>query len=146
MTKLTNPQRRATIAKIHIAKKELGFDDDTYRDVLWRVTGKRSCSKMNTLELDAVLKDMEANGFKPKIAPQHGKKPNVAKKRKLLIGKIEAMLADMGLHWNYAHGMAANMFEIKRVEWLNDAQLYKLTQALAIHQKRQQKQDDKKDS
>lgn len=32
--------RRALIAKIKIAQKELGLDDVTYRAVLERVTGK----------------------------------------------------------------------------------------------------------
>ena len=32
---------------IHIGKKDLGLDDDTYRDVLERVTGKRSSSKLS---------------------------------------------------------------------------------------------------
>ena len=131
--------KKILMAKIHIAKKELGLDDDTYRDVLWRVTGKRSCKKMLIGELEAVVKDMEASGFKPKAAPKHGKKPSVVGKREPLMGKIHAMLTDMGLHWNYAHGMADSMFKIKRLQWLNDSQLYKLTQALSVHQQREAK-------
>ena len=129
--------KMAMMAKIHIAKKELGLDDGTYRDVLWRVTGKRSCKKMLIGELEAVIKDMESRGFTPKAAPKHGKKPSVVGKRQPLMDKIEAMLADMGLHWNYAHGMADSMFKIKRLQWLNDQQLYKLTQALSVYQNRQ---------
>lgn len=131
--------KMAMMAKIHIAKKELGLDDGTYRDVLWRVTGKRSCKKMLIGELEAVIKDMESRGFTPKAAPNHGKKPSVVGKRQPLMDKIEAMLADMGLHWNYAHGMADKMFGIKRLQWLNDSQLYKLTQALSVHQQREAK-------
>lgn len=131
--------KMAMMAKIHIAKKELGLDDGTYRDVLWRVTGKRSCKKMLIGELEAVVKDMEASGFKSKAAPKHGKKPVVIGRRVNLMNKIEAMLADMSLHWNYAHGMADKMFGIKRLQWLNDSQLYKLTQALSVHQKREAK-------
>ncbi len=130
--------KMAMMAKIHIAKKELGLDDDTYRDVLWRVTGKRSCKNMLIGELEAVVKDMEASGFKPKAAKQYGKKPNVIERRQALMGKIEAMLADMNLSWNYAHGMASSMFDIKRLEWLSDNQLYKVTQALSIHHRRKQ--------
>lgn len=135
--------KMAMMAKVHIAKKQLNLDDDTYRDVLWRVTGKRSCKDMILSELEAVIKDMESKGFAPKAAPKHGKKPNVAKKRVLILGKIEAMLADMGLHWNYAHGMADSMFGIKRLEFLSDAQLYKLTQALSVYQRRQAKKAEK---
>lgn len=137
-----NP-KKALMAKVHIAKKELRLDDDTYRDVLWRVTGKRSCSDMSIEQLQDVVKDMEKRGFVPKTAPKHGKKPNVARRRKLLLSKIEAVLADMSLHWNYAHGMADSMFGIKRVEWLDDERLRKLTQALAVHQKRTADRDAK---
>lgn len=131
--------KMALMAKVHIGKKELGLDDATYRDVLWRVTGKRSCKKMLIGELEAVIKDMESRGFTPKAAPKHGKKPSVVSKREPLMGKIHAMLTDMGLHWNYAHGMADSMFKIKRLQWLNDSQLYKLTQALSVHQQREAK-------
>lgn len=129
--------KMAMMAKVHIAKKQLNLDDDTYRDVLERVTGKRSCKKMLIGELEAVIKEMETYGFVAKAAPKHGRKPSVVGKRQPLMDKIEAMLADMGLHWNYAHGMAESMFGIKRLQWLNDSQLYKLTQALSVHQQRE---------
>ncbi len=131
--------KKILMAKIHIGKKDLGLDDDTYRDVLWRVTGKRSCSDMTIAQLQDVVKDMQNSGFKPKATPKHGKKPSVIGRRQNLINKIEAMLADMGLHWNYAHGMAESMFQIKRLQFLNDNQLYKVTQALSVHQKRSAK-------
>ena len=131
--------KKILMAKIHIGKKDLGLDDGTYRDVLWRVTGKRSCKDMTIAQLQDVVKDMEKSGFKPKAAPKHGKKPSVVGKREPLMGKIHAMLTDMELHWNYAHGMADSMFKIKRLQWLNDSQLYKLTQALSVHQQREAK-------
>lgn len=136
--------KKILMAKIHIAKKDLHLDDDTYRDVLWRVTGKRSCKDMTIAQLQDVVKDMEKSGFKPKAAPKHGKKPSVVGKREPLMSKIHAMLTDMGLHWNYAHGMADSMFKIKRLQWLNDSQLYKLTQALSVHQQREAKKAAKK--
>lgn len=129
--------KMAKMAKIHIAKKELGLDDATYRDVLWRVTGKRSCKDMTIAELESVVKDMQNSGFKPKATPRHGKKPEVIKRRQALMNKIEAILADMSLHWNYAHGVGEQMFKIKRLQFLNDQQLYKVTQALSKHQKRE---------
>lgn len=129
--------KKILMAKIHIAKKDLSLDDATYRDVLWRVTGKRSCKGMTIKQLEDVVKDMQSNGFKPKATPKHGKKPKVIKRRQALISKIEAILADMGLHWNYAHGVGEQMFNIKRLQFLNDQQLYKVTQALSKHQQRE---------
>lgn len=131
--------KRALIAKIHIGKKELGFDDDTYRDVLWRVTGKRSCSDMSIAELKAVIADMQKAGFKVKPAKKHGKKPDVTAHKKELIRKIEAMLADMSLPWAYADGMAQNMFKVAKVQWLGEDKLRRLMQALAVYQRRQKR-------
>ena len=48
--------RNGMIAKVHIAKKDLGLDDDTYRTILIRHTGRRSCSDMSIAELELLLK------------------------------------------------------------------------------------------
>ena len=39
--------RRADLAAIHIAKKALGMDDDSYRDVMFTVAGVRSSANMD---------------------------------------------------------------------------------------------------
>ncbi|MFH1796292.1 MAG: regulatory protein GemA [Pseudomonadota bacterium] len=49
-------------AAIHVAKKQLGLDDDTYRDLLGRVTGKRSAKDMSDAERKAVLDEMRRQG------------------------------------------------------------------------------------
>jgi phage gp16-like protein len=48
------PDRREMLAKVHIARKDLGIDDDTYRDVLTRVTGRTSsadCTRSQIVDL-----------------------------------------------------------------------------------------------
>lgn len=62
--------RRTLIVKIHIAKKDLAMDDETYRDVLQRVTGKDSCKNMTVTELKKVISDMKRLGFTPKQTTQ----------------------------------------------------------------------------
>lgn len=39
--------RAADLARIHIAKKALGFDDETYRAVLERITGETSSKNLS---------------------------------------------------------------------------------------------------
>lgn len=65
MTASASADRKSMIAKVHIAKSQLGLEDDDYRAVLVRVTGKRSAADCSLGELDAVLKDLRARGFKP---------------------------------------------------------------------------------
>lgn len=135
---MTNKEKRTLIAKIHIAKKDLAMDDDTYRDVLVRVTGKNSCKKMTLNELKMVIKDLKRLGFTVKTTskPEHGRKPTTTPEREAMLSKIGAMLADMGLHWHYVHGMAKNMFGVDMVHWLDAEKMYKVVQALAVYQKR----------
>jgi phage gp16-like protein len=70
------------IAKIHIARKELALDEETYRQVLERVTGKTSSGEMSFRQLDAVLTEFKRLGWKPKAGKPHrpaSSKPHVAK-------------------------------------------------------------------
>ncbi len=60
------------IAKIHIAKKDLGLDDDTYRDVLERVTGKRSSKGLGPSQMDALLVEFRKLGWKAKMGAAAG--------------------------------------------------------------------------
>ena len=56
----------AALAKIHIAKKELGLDDEDYRDVLERVTGQRSSKGMSAIQHNAVFDEFKRLGWKAK--------------------------------------------------------------------------------
>ena len=53
------------LAKMHIAKKQLGLDEDTWRDLLERETGKRSSKDMTDRERGRVLEVLKNQGFKP---------------------------------------------------------------------------------
>lgn len=57
---------RAMRAKIHIAKKELGMDDDTYRAFLMLTVGTQSTKTMGYGPLTQVLDALKAKGWKPK--------------------------------------------------------------------------------
>jgi phage gp16-like protein len=62
---MSNPARNALIAKIKVGQKQLGMDDDTYRDFLEKVTGKRSAAKLSIAALELVVNNMKEAGFKP---------------------------------------------------------------------------------
>ncbi|MFV2030530.1 gp16 family protein [Neisseria sp. S1] len=123
--------RKAMMAKIKIAQKQLDMADDAYRAMLVRVAGKNSCSDMTEQELDRVLNEMQRMGFRP-LKPSHGTRPHRRSSADAMMRKIEALLADGGLHWNYAHAMAKRMFKVDRVEWLSDGNMHKLVAALQI--------------
>lgn len=62
--------RSRDLAQIHIAKQQLGLDDDTYREMLFTVTRKRSASELDAHERNQVLQHLMSRGWKPKQAPQ----------------------------------------------------------------------------
>lgn len=58
---------RTKMAKVKIAigPKHLNLDDETYRDLLERVTGNRSLTLCLENEIDDALRELERLGFKP---------------------------------------------------------------------------------
>ena len=62
---MSDPLRNSKIAKIKIASKTLSLEDDSYRALLKRVTGKESCAGMTSADLDLVLEEFKRLGFKP---------------------------------------------------------------------------------
>lgn len=63
----------SSIPAIHVAKKQLGLDDDTYRAKLIKITGKSSLKDMSEAERQTVLKVFRNEGFAPKGA---ARRPN----------------------------------------------------------------------
>lgn len=125
-----------SLAKIHIAKAQLGLDDETYRAVLARVAGVRSAKDLNKRQIGHVLAEFERLGFKPKASSKGRKAPMPAPEREPLVGKIEALLAEAGRPWAYADAMAARMYKVERVEWCDTKQLQGLVAALVYDAKR----------
>jgi phage gp16-like protein len=60
--------RNNELAQIHIAKKDLGLDDDTYRAVLWTVARARSSKELDFHGRKAVIKHFKERGWKNKPA------------------------------------------------------------------------------
>lgn len=105
--------RRAIIAKIHIAKKQLGLDDDTYRAAIVHVTkGKKSsCLECATWELENILAHFVEKGFK---ADKRKASPASSKKiRKNPTDKIRALWIGM-----YQVGIVADGSEAALDVWV----------------------------
>ena len=80
-----------TIAAMHVAKKQLGLDDDSYRDALRQAVGKGSASEMTEAERQRVMEHFRSLGFK--AASKGGRKP--------LEGKFAAKLQALWIAgWN----------------------------------------------
>lgn len=129
-----DPRRRAMIAKLHLAKKQLRMDEEDYRAALERVTGQRSASDLNHRQLETAVAEMERLGFT--AAPKSGRPaakgsftPAASKARAMLIS-----LGLMGVIRNSSEAaleaFARRQLGVDRLAWADDAQVYKLIEAL----------------
>ena len=53
----------ALLAKIHIAKKDLGLDDHTYRTMLHSIAGVSSAKLLTTQKATMVINHLNRSGF-----------------------------------------------------------------------------------
>ncbi|MGN5220488.1 gp16 family protein [Aeromonas veronii] len=128
---MSNAVRNGQIAKIHIAKVQLGLDDEEYRALLGRVAGVSSAKDLDPRQIGAVLAAFEKLGWQPKaLAKQGRKRPNMKTTRQRLIGKIEAQLTAAGRPWAYADAMALRICKVERLEWCDEGQLRNIVIAL----------------
>lgn len=75
--------RTSLIKLIHVARRNLQLDDDTYRAALREVTGKTSCRELSVGKLEEVLKSLEDKGFKrtrPRSAARRHRETDMGKK------------------------------------------------------------------
>ncbi|WP_275064708.1 regulatory protein GemA [Bartonella sp. AU55XJBT] len=62
-----------SLAAIHMGRRALALDDETYRAMLYRLTGKYSAKDLSVLERRLVVDEMRACGFQPKAKLLEGK-------------------------------------------------------------------------
>lgn len=135
--------RRSLLAKVHIAAKALGLDDDTYRDMLEGLTGQRSAGRLTEKQLVLVVTALRKKGWVDED-PRPAKKkpaPRATPGCAALLTKIEALLADAGRPWTYAVGLAARMYKVERLEWAKPEQLRGIVAALVKDAQRRAKRE-----
>jgi len=134
---------RPLLAKVHIAKKELGLDDETYRELVQRVTGHSSAGECNEPQLSRLVAELRRLGWSPK---PKGAKP---KSRSPRVRKIWALWGQMcrdGLVRVEGDGRAAQrsalrafvqrMTGVADPEWLAPPQASSVIEGLKAWQKR----------
>lgn len=128
--------RNPRAAKVHIARKELGLDEPTYRALLARVIGRDSSAGCTDAQLDAVLAEFRRLGWVPKVkSPPLSKKPHVR--------AIFAIWRDLRPHLRN-HGREALRAFVQRQtgvadpEWLDGKQAASVIEALKAWLKRAQ--------
>lgn len=121
--------RKSRIRLIHTAKRELGLDDDAYRDLLARETGQRSAKDLDLDQLGAVVEALRRAGFRAK--------PRVSTLKEPQHRLVAALWRELHQAGAVADGSARALSAfvrrqtgIERLEWLPSAEAAKVVEAL----------------
>lgn len=124
--------RRALLGKVHIAVKALGMLDDDYRELLHRVTGKRSAGDCDRRQLDAVIAEFERLGFTGKVTrpatprAEHG----VARKARAMWISLYQLGAIDDPSESSLEAFGARQLGVERLQWADQSQGFSLIEAL----------------
>jgi phage gp16-like protein len=133
---MPDPARARDLKLIHIARKDMAWDENTYRAILERVTGKTSAAALDARERKAVIDDFVRLGWRVKSHKGHRRPGPVPEDRQRLIWKIGAYLADAGRTWAYADGIARRVCKVDSLRFCTPEQLHKIVAALEYDQRR----------
>ncbi len=126
-------RRNQALAKIHMGKKQLGMDEETYRAMLLTIGRVKSSKDLSPEGLHKVIAHLEKSGAQFTKPDKHGRKPRnmgSSSDRAAKLGKIEALLAEASRPWEYAHSLAKRMYKIDALEFCDHAQLTGVITAL----------------
>lgn len=133
--------RQGLIRLIHVAKKDLQLDDETYRSILMRIGKKDSSSNLTVPELEKVLEYLKRSGFKvrskPKFDAKAKAKPSRPLAQDLESKKVRAL-------WLFLHQLGAvknpseealaayvkRMVGVDALQWISGKQAETLIEAL----------------
>ncbi len=132
---------RGALAKIHIAKKELGLDDGAYRAMLERLTGRTSARDCSDAQLGVVLDEMKAKGWAPafRVAASNPGRParSAAPAASPMAKKARAMwisLHQLGVVRDPSEAalesFGRRQLKVDRLQWANQSHGYRLIEAL----------------
>jgi hypothetical protein len=117
--------RRSMIAKVHVAKKQLAMEEDSYRALLRRVTGKDSSADLSLGQLESVIKEFERLGFTGTARPAgKGGMPSDAQAKKIRalwlnlfhLGELENPSEEALIAY------CRRMSGVQRIEWMHSEQ------------------------
>jgi phage gp16-like protein len=122
--------RRALLAKIHIAIKDMGIDDELYRLILQEEFGAKSAAELGNRQLEQLVERFERKGWKPR-------RQSADDGRQQKTGQADALKEKVGqilLHSDFdevrLRGLVRKICGVDHLEWCGDA--VRLKKLLAV--------------
>lgn len=123
--------KRPLLAKVHIAKAQLNLDDEQYRDVLRRVTGKDSAAQCRYSQLVDLINEFKALGWKTPKKKAFRRTPfDGIKKIYALWSELQALGAVQSTDKTALDAFCKKYTGIDSVQWLLPAQQQKIIEIL----------------
>lgn len=129
--------RSRELAQIHIAKKDLGLDDETYRAMLWTVARVESAADLDFHARKRVLQHMKARGWKNKPASKaKTSRPLASDPQSRLIRHLWLKLHELGAVSDPSEQALASyvknhtMPSVDALQWMSSAQASQVIEEL----------------
>ncbi|HLW71365.1 MAG TPA: regulatory protein GemA [Candidatus Binataceae bacterium] len=132
-------KRRRALAALHVRRTQLGIDENTYRNLLWELTGKTSAGQMSDDEIGRCLDEFRRRGARSHRTMAPDQSP-AAPQLRLAIA-IWRDLADMGVLHDPSDAalrtFAKRLTGVATPEWLNVKQMNVLIESLKVWRRRE---------
>lgn len=128
--------RKKRLASIHIARKDMALEEESYRALLCRVTGQTSAKELTDAQLQSVISEFERLGWEPERFQRFAaaNRPDVRKVFAIwrsLKGHLECRGSRDGLR-----AFVQRQVGVSDPNFLNGAQAQKVIEALKAMQRR----------
>ena len=126
---------RKEIALVHVAAKQIGLDDDTYRDVLHAQAGVRSSKDLDRRGFKRVMLHFQKCGFVTKDPESKPNRPGFATQHelnliKILWHKLEGTYYKQGAETRALRGFLKKRYHIDHENFITSAQAYNVIEAI----------------
>jgi len=120
--------RRALLAKVHIAVKDLGIFEGDYRDILMREFGVETAADLTEKKLVSLVEYFEAKGWtpSPRPSPARGEGAQI----EALKERVGQVVLHSDLNQKRLRGLARKICGVEDVAWCHDVR--RLKRLLAI--------------
>lgn len=125
-------RRNAMLGKVHVQKKQLGLDEDDYRQILMQETGHASAKDCTEAQLEKVLGRFAALGAKPlpKPAAKGVAQNPMARKARALWISLYHLGVVRSRDEKALEAFAKRQIGCERLIWAKQSDGYKLIEAL----------------